>query len=173
MKTEEWRSIEGWEGYEVSNLGNVRSYIKHGKIINEHHNFVGKSKRSGYYRADLQHKSGKSKTHSIHRLVALTFIPNLSNKSQVNHINGIKTDNRVDNLEWVTASENAKHCIRIGLKKDFNRKPIIQLKITGEVVKKYGSTEEASKATGLNRKNICKVVNGENHTAGGYKWKFA
>ena len=66
--------------------------------------------KSGYFQV---RSTRLNKTFSVHRMVAETYIPNIKNKSDVNHINGIKTDNRVENLEWVTRSENMKHSVNI------------------------------------------------------------
>jgi hypothetical protein len=77
-------------------------------------------KPDGYLGISLCHK-GKTFQRSIHRLVALAYIPNPENKSQVNHINGIKSDNRVENLEWVTSHENSKHAFALGLSKISNK----------------------------------------------------
>ena len=101
-----WRNIKDFEGkYSVSNLGRVKSHnfnnTKQEKILSN------KGIRRGYPAISL----GKGNNKSIHRLVAETFIPNDKNKECVNHINGIKTDNRVENLEWVTQLENVKHAM--------------------------------------------------------------
>lgn len=116
---ESWKNVKGYEGfYKVSNLGRVKriesfrknggsGYIQPEKVLSP----VSRGK-SGYICVHLS-KNGKSKNIDIHRLVAIAFLENLENKSQVNHKNGNKEDNTVENLEWVTPSENILHAIKI------------------------------------------------------------
>lgn len=107
MITEVYKTIEDYPNYEVSNLGNVRNR-KTGLMLRPDKN------NDGYLRVNLC-KNGKSKMFKIHRLVASAFIPNPEHKRTVNHINGIKIDNRLENLEWATHSENVKHAFKTGL----------------------------------------------------------
>lgn len=115
-----WKDIKGYEGlYQVSNLGRVKSlnhYASNGKV-----NILYKGRilkqwfdgKKNYLQVQLS-KDNKDKKFLVHRLVAEAFIPNRENKREVNHVNGIKTNNRVNNLEWVTSKENKEHAIKNG-----------------------------------------------------------
>ncbi len=174
METERWLPIEGWEGYEISSYGNVRSYrSSNGKVGNIPHRLGCKSKRREYYYVELNNGSNKVRKYSIHRLVAMAFIPNIQNKPQINHRNAIKTDNRYTNLEWVTPLENRTHALINGLQKDFGEMPIIQLTRNGTFINKYKSLTNAGEVTGIKIGNISKVTSGLRNHAGGFKWKYA
>ncbi len=109
-----WKDIYGYEGaYKVSNLGRIQSLLRKntkGKILNPAKN------NRGYLRLGLCFK-GKIRYDSVHRLVAEAFIPNPKNLPEVNHIDGNKLNNRVENLEWVTKGENQIHAYKTGLRK--------------------------------------------------------
>lgn len=113
---EEWRDVAGYEGlYQVSNMGRVKSF-HHGKVVV----FSPKCYRNRYPEVYLSN-NGRDERVLAHRLVAQTFIPNPEGKEQVNHKNGVKSDNRIENLEWVTGSENMRHAYRTGLAKPCRR----------------------------------------------------
>jgi hypothetical protein len=108
MIEEIWKDVEGYDGrYFVSNLGNVKN--ARGKLMGQYIN------KNGYFTLHLS-KSGVKKFFAVHRLVIITFVPNAHNKEDCNHINGIKTDNRLSNLEWATKSENSLHAFKLGLR---------------------------------------------------------
>ena len=162
FETEQWRAVEGYPEYEVSNLGRVR---KNGKLTPLHR--VGK----GYLRTTLQ-KDGKQKQDYIHRIVAKAFIPNPENKPTVNHIDGDKNNNRVSNLEWATYLENNLHAIKNNLHKHYTR-VVKQYDLQGKLIATYHSILEASKATGINTSGIGGTCRGIHKTAGGYVWRYS
>lgn len=119
MNNEIWKQIKGFENvFEISNLGNVKRlkcrWAKNDRILKPN---VGKR---GYFVVNLSLK-GFNKVVTIHRLVAIAFIPNPKNKREVNHKDGNKQNNSIENLEWVTPSENSRHAIKSQHIKKFNK----------------------------------------------------
>ena len=176
-----WSKIKDFEGYEISNTGVVKSLPK--KLWNGKSYFLSKERiikesdnGRGYKKVGIKCNDGKIKQVYIHRLVSLAFIPNLKNKPQVNHKNGIRDDNRVENLEWVTNSENGIHSFRELGRKSLKGnpkvcKPVYKIDIiTGEILDTYPSTREAERMNGIN--GVSKVCKGKRKTCGGYYWKF-
>lgn len=109
LEGEVWKPVVGYEGlYDVSNLGRVKSFNRNGNNRNTDLIRIQRINQFGYLAFSLT-KNNKKKLFQSHRLVAISFIENTENKSQVNHKNGIKTDNSVENLEWNTPSENCLH----------------------------------------------------------------
>ena len=141
LAIEEWKDVEGYEGYyQASNLGRIKSisrkrYNKNGGkpgVLKER--ILKQTKNGdGYYCVKL-YKNGKSKSIKIHRIIADTFINNLKNDPEVNHKDGVKTNNKTSNLEWVTSKENVNHAYEMGLNpcmRDINIEKIIELSNKG------------------------------------------
>ena len=125
MQVEVWKDIEGYGGvYQISNFGRIKSFSNRSK---------GKElalvrNPSGYMYIHLW-INGKCRYFRVHRLLAKAFIPNPENKPEINHKNGIKDDNKVENLEWCTHKENMEHAFKIGLKSHIGEKhPCAKLK---------------------------------------------
>lgn len=145
---ETYKTIKDYPNYEVSDLGNVRN-IKTGRVLKPDY-------KGGYQYAALC-KEGKPKSHLIHRLVASAFIPNPENKPQVNHVNGDKTDNHIENLEWATNSENQKHAIKTGLRTKSGRSK--QKVRCIETNREFESQHDAAKYFGCGQGSIQVSIN--------------
>ena len=173
-----WKDIAGYEGlYQISSLGRVKSL---GNKSNHKKPIILKQSLVMQYLCVGLTKNSKGKMYKVHRLVADAFIPNPKNKPQVNHINGNKIDNRVENLEWNTESENLKHAFKNGLKKQYigsensRSKQVKQIEIkTNVVINVFGSIREAERITGVPHSNITKCCNNDYKSAGGYIWRFS
>jgi hypothetical protein len=175
MNIEKWRDIPGFDNYEISSFGRVRrkeSYFirTDGRIRLFKEKILSACYNKGYIFVHLQ-KTGYGKKYPVHRLVATSFIDNPSSLAQVNHKNGIRDDNRIENLEWVTNEENSRHS-RWVLGKDTgiqNRIPIRCLN-NGEI---YTSSREAAKKLGISYWGISKVLKKKCKQAYGYKFEYA
>ena len=170
---EQWKEVKGYEGsYQVSNTGYVKSF-KNGKekLLTLHSSKLTKRHPEPMFHVELW-KNNKRRTFSIHRLVAHHFIENKDGKPQINHIDGNRRNNNVNNLEWVTGSENMLHAYRTGLIKPKNRKPILGRNIkTGDVLF-FASAYEASRELNLNADAIRGNLKGRTKTSGGYVWEY-
>lgn len=169
-----WKNVKGFENYKINNLGQVLN-AKRNKILKD-----DKSNGRGYCNITL-YKNGKRYRKVVHRLVAEAFIPNPKNKSQVNHKDGNKHNNRVDNLEWCTQNENMKHAFKTGLEihgmlgkkhSDETKKKMRKIIICVETQKCYNGLIEAEEQIGVSSKLISRCLKGKSKTAGGFHWKY-
>lgn len=171
LEGEAWRDVVGYEGiYQVSNLGRVKSLDRRN---HRKHAYKGKIKKltdlKGYKAVRLC-KTGSQNTSLVHRLVAACFIPNAKNLPDINHKNCIKSDNRVENLEWISEKDNTKHAILNGrmnhLFGENNSLSKLTIRDVNEIrglylTGKY-THQEISKIYGVKKSVIGKVVNNTN-----------
>ena len=163
---ETWKSVVGYEGfYEISNLGRLR---RNGKCLADCIDSNG-------YVINILSLKGKHKTIRRHVLVAEAFIPNNEHKREVNHIDGNKLNNTVENLEWVTHRENAIHSWVHGMTRPAppqEPKAVMQYK-DGILISTYQSIKEAAHQNQICDGDISRCCQGKRKTAGGFLWKYA
>lgn len=166
-----FKDIKNYEGiYKISNTGKVIRLSKSNdkRYSNKSWELKPQMSKKGYYIFNLC-KNGKSKIYLLHRLIAEHFIDNKNNYEVVNHKDGNKLNNSLDNLEWCSFKDNVKHAYKNELMK--NCKKICQYDKKNNFIKKYYSINIASKETNVNQGNISMCVLGKRKTAGGYIWK--
>ena len=154
-----WKQVKGYEdNYICSSKGQVKS-IKRNKVLKQ-------NKSPMYYSVDLC-KNGEIKRHLIHRIIAMSFHENPQNKPQVNHINGNKLDNRSENLEWVTRSENQLHSIRIGLRHtrgENNSQSKLNSNTVLEIFNSNKTLSELALKYNVSKSTICDIKRGYSWT---------
>lgn len=166
---EMWKIIDGYNGkYLISNNGQVKN-ARSGRILKQEVNHCG------YARAHLCNFADR-RMRFVHRLVAEAFIPNPENKTQVNHIDGNKLNNNVENLEWSTPLENVKHSWENGLRDgnirwyESKKRKVIATSIDGTDIKRFKSISEAKKYFKTN--HVSDVLNGHREQTKGYRFAF-
>mgnify|MGYP002776480323 CR=1 FL=1 len=172
---EVWKPIVDYESrYDVSNLWRVRRKHKCWTF-----NILVWTLNHKWYKRVILSINNIPHTYSVHRLVALTFIPNIENKPQVNHIDWDKLNNNVYNLEWCTNSENIKHAINNGLfvqkkwiESSFN-KEVKQYSSIWEYIRTFYNAREANEILWIHFQNISKVCLWLRKKAGWFIWKYS
>lgn len=175
-----WKDIPSFKGlYQASTKGNIRSLYKN--II------LKQSTSKNGYRKVMLCKNKKRKLCSVHRLIAMTFLDNYSEKLQVNHKDGNKKNNTIKNLEMVTCKENIQHSFKNKLqtakkgkdhplykkygKENKTSKRVEQYDMNGNFLKTWDSIMDVERTLGINNSNISRCCNGYKNSAGGFKWK--
>ena len=184
-----WKTIPTFSNYQVSNLGNVKSLEKKVKTKGgvyktlKERQINCKHRKNGYLYVEL-YENGNHKKFNVHRLVTQAFISNNNNLPQVNHIDGDKTNNIVNNLEWCTPSHNMKEAYKLGLEKPnktcfkkgnipYTIKKVSLFNSKFELLNTYKSIKEASLKNNISVTTISRHCNKNTIDKNGNIWKFA
>ena len=179
-----WKDIVGYENeYQINQFGEIRTLKDSPKLKKYDVLKPQTSKRNGYV-YQMLYKNGKEKLFRVHRLVAMAFLPNPNNLPQVNHKDGNKQNNSVDNLEWCEQSDNMKHAYKNGLQipSENQRKSIIntnklkQKKVCqikdGKIINTFSGISEASRQTKISISCISRCCNLKRKSTNGCEWRF-
>lgn len=193
IQEEIWKDVPGYEGlYQVSNIGRVKSLsrlvdspIRNNPKIRRKDRILKQATSKLLYKRVVLQIVPHKKCFSVHRLVAIAFIPNPSNWPIINHIDCDPSNNRVENLEWCTQSHNIKHAFNLGRKKApawfYNRnygkdhpasKRVVQRSLSGDFLRTWDCLTDIQRELGFDRPNICKACRGKISMAYGFKWEY-
>lgn len=174
MEEEVWKDIPGWEGlYQASTLGRIRS-LRYKRKVGEVGVLRPYPERTGYAHVNLI-TAGRKRTVKVHKLIAITFIPNPDGHKCINHIDEDKTNNRASNLEWCSVSYNNSYmgrAKRIGMRYMI---PILQYSLGGTFIRRWNCAKDVERELGFQSSNIyqtCKLGYGHK-SAYGYLWCYA
>lgn len=176
---EVWRDIEGFDGYQVSNMGRVKN-LNYNRTGEER--VLQATDNGQKYLVLSLCKDGKKYNKRVHRLVAEAFLPNPDNKPEIDHINTDRRDNRVENLRWCTNKENINNPLTIrklsinAKKCEFGKSRSIsveQYSKDGLLLETYPSAAEAERQTGINHTSITACCRNQQGSAGSYLWRYA
>jgi NUMOD4 motif/HNH endonuclease/NUMOD1 domain len=160
-----WKAIAGYEGmYEVSSEGRIKSFMRKQPTI-----LACTLGPYGY----PSFMATRAKRLWVHRCVVVAFHPNPEKKPHVNHINAIRNDNRLENLEWCTRSENMKHAYKYFKICESKKTAIVQLDMDGKFIGKHSGQHVAARAIGISQGNINNVLKGRYEQVNGFKFKYA
>ena len=184
-----WKDIEGYEGlYQVSNEGRVKSVERVVMRCNGRPKTISErvlkpwldKKGKGYFNIDLW-KDNICKKFKLHRLIAKAFIPNPDNKEEIDHIDTDTRNNKIENLRWVTRTENLNNPITLEnysknrkgkfLNNEWKSKKVYQYTLDDEFVKEWASVAEAER-NGFTHSSICNCCNGKKESYKGFKWSY-
>lgn len=163
---QQWKKIiiDGIEtNYSISNDGMVRNDLRN-TILTQQTEYE-------YQVVSISLGQGNMKRKRVHRLVAEAFLPNPDKKPYVNHKDGVRYHNNIENLEWVTPAENTQHAVDTGLVGIKKNRPVRQYNLDGQWLMSFESATEAARQTGAQQSKITDCCKGNRRTAGGYQWR--
>lgn len=182
LQNEIWKDIVGYEGmYQVSNTGQIKSLSRKTNKNRKEKILAQRKSKGGYLIVNL-YKSGKAKTHYVHRLVALAFVENPNALPEINHKDENCENNQSFNLEWCFPKYNANYGTRLkriitseGHQARLKRisKPVLQFDKNGQMLCQYLSVNAAARAMKIKQGSISRCCLGQSKFAGGYIWKYA
>lgn len=161
-----------WKTIIYNNNATNYSISENGEVRKNTNNYMMKLQiQQGYCHVTLQ-IDGKPKRFRVHRLVAEAFIPNPENKPYVNHIDGNRQNNKVENLEWVTPAENTQHAISTGLMLPTRERAVVQFDLDGNKIAEYVSISDAARQTNSQSEKICVCCQRQREQHNGYQWRY-
>lgn len=165
--------MKEWKKIIINNQETFYSVSSEGEVRNDKTGRILKQRQCNeYQRVSISLGHGHMKNVNVHRLVAEAFIPNPDNKEIVNHIDGIRYHNNVENLEWCTNSENAIHAHKNGLIGHQKMRGVRQFNLNGQWMMDFESVTEAARQTDCQQSKITEVCLGNRRTAGNYQWRY-